>query len=60
MKEVFDSKKKIILFSLELFLLTAIIINIFPNNLQTLLVKLLYPIYFFILTFGYSYRHNLN
>lgn len=60
MKEVFDSKKKIILFSLELFLLTAIIINIFPNNLQTLLVKLLYPLYFFILTFGYSYRHNLN
>ena len=60
MKEVFNSKKKTLLFSLEIFLLTAIIINVCSDDLQTLLVKLLYPLYFFILTFGYSYKHNLN
>ncbi len=60
MKEIFDSKKKLLLFSLGLFFLTAIIINIFSDNLQTLLTNLLYPTYFFILTFGYSYKNNLN
>ena len=51
MKEVFNDKKKLYALAIAIFLITSIIIKIVPNNIGNILSYIIFPIYFFVLTF---------
>lgn len=54
MKKIFANKYVVCLISFFLFLVTALIINLFPINVIKILLATIFPIYFFIITFIYS------
>lgn len=60
MKEILESKYKLFFFSLMLFFFTAIIINLLPNNIEQLLLSIIFPIYFFTLTICYSKYNSIS
>lgn len=60
MKEVFENKKKLYLFTVVLFLLTSIIIRILPYNIANIVSYIAFPIYFFIITSIYYKSNKIN
>ncbi len=53
MKTVLDNRYKLFTFSLVLFFASSLFINLFGNS-ERLLLAIIYPLYFFIITFCYS------
>ena len=60
MKEVFQNKNKLYIFSTLLFLITAIIIKFIPQNIGDIICYVLFPIYFFSITFIYWKKNKVN
>lgn len=60
MKEVFENKKKLYLFTVVLFLLTSIIIRMLPNNIGDIVSFLVFPIYFLTITLIYYKSNKVN
>lgn len=50
MKEIFKNKEKFYWLSIVIFLFTEIIIKFIPNNIGNILIAILFPIYFCVLT----------
>ncbi len=53
MKEIFENRKKIYLFSLFLFLISSIIIKLLPNDVGNTVALIIFPIYFLALVLLY-------
>lgn len=60
MKEVFENKKKLYLFTVVLFLLTSIIMRMIPYNVANIISYIIFPIYFFIITSIYYKSNKIN
>lgn len=60
MKEIFENKTKLYLFTLVLFLFSSIIIKIIPNNVGNIVTYFIFPIYFFVLTILYLKKNKIN
>ena len=60
MKEIFENKNKLYLFSIVLFLLTAIILKLLPNNIGNLVSYIIFPLFFMSLTLFYYKKNKIN
>lgn len=60
MKEVFENKKKLYLFTVVLFLLTSIIIRMLPHSIGNVISYMIFPIYFFTITSIYYKSNKIN
>jgi hypothetical protein len=60
MKEVFENRKKIYLFSLFLFLISSIIIRLLPNDLGNIITCFLFPLYFITLVLLYLRNNRID
>ena len=54
MKEVFDNKKKLLLFEVILFFFTGVIINLIPTNIKSITTAIIYSLYFLVLSYFYG------
>ena len=59
-KEIFKNKEKFYWFSVVIFLLSIFIIKCIPVNIGNIIIAILFPIYFCILTIGYYKLNKLN
>ena len=60
MKEIFENKRKLYLFALIVFLITSIVFKIIPNDIDNILMYVLFPMYFFTLVLFYTKNSKIN
>ena len=60
MKEIFDNKKKLLLFATLLFFFTGVVINLLPTNVKSITSGLIFALYFLVLSFIYGKEKESN
>ena len=60
MKEIFENKNKLFLFTLILFLFNSIVIRMLPNEFDNLFMSLVFPLSTMILITTYGYKNKIS